>query len=257
MSQSNTRVGDFRVLAGEDLAGKEARLVKLTHDTGVAEVKLPEANSDHVPYVLIEGAADAKLVSVRPMPGDRNVRITLKGTCNPGDVMVLADVRRRPTRGRCACCRSRPARTAGSGSPSRSAWTGNWSWSGRRRSGTSRFRSRWPATVERRHDGKDGRDMKRHFWNLDRGVRGDRRGNGPRHGDARSVARSGRHQREHGGDAVHGRQGGVHAGGQDRRHERGVGGRGRRHQRVGEDRAGAVRGGGANGSGLRARRRTT
>ena len=92
MSQSNTRVGDFRVLAGEDLAGKEARLVKLTHDTGVAEVKLPEANSDHVPYVLIEGAADAKLVSVRPMPGDRNVRITLKGTCNPGDVMVLADV---------------------------------------------------------------------------------------------------------------------------------------------------------------------
>ena len=92
MSQSNTRVGDFRVLAGEDLAGKEARLVKLTHDTGVAEVKLPEGNSDHVPYVLIEGAADAKLVSLRPMQADRNVRVVLKGTCNPGDVMVLADV---------------------------------------------------------------------------------------------------------------------------------------------------------------------
>ena len=92
MSQSNTRVGDIRVLAGEALVGMEGRLVKMAHDTGVAEVKLPEANSDHVPYVLIEGAADAALVSARPMQADRNVRITLKGTCNPGDVMVLADV---------------------------------------------------------------------------------------------------------------------------------------------------------------------
>jgi len=92
MSQSNTRVGDFRVLAGETLTGMEARLVKLTHDTGVAEVKLPEANSDHALYLVMEGAADAKLATVRPIQGDRNVRITLKGTCNPGDVMVLADV---------------------------------------------------------------------------------------------------------------------------------------------------------------------
>jgi hypothetical protein len=92
MSQSNTRVGDIRVLAGEDLTGKEGRLVKMGHDGGVPEVTLPEANSDHVPYVLIEGAADAALVSVRPMQADRNVRVVLKGTCNPGDVMVLADV---------------------------------------------------------------------------------------------------------------------------------------------------------------------
>jgi len=92
MSQSNTRVGDFRVLAGENLTGMEGRLVKMGHDTGVAEVTLPGANSDHVPYVLIEGGADGNLVSVRPVQADRNVRITLKGTCNPGDVMVLADV---------------------------------------------------------------------------------------------------------------------------------------------------------------------
>jgi hypothetical protein len=92
MSQSNTRVGDFRVLAGEDLTGKEGRLVKLTHDTGTAEVVLPTDNSDFVLYALIEGAADTKLVSVRPVQPDRNVRITLKGTCNPGDVLVLADV---------------------------------------------------------------------------------------------------------------------------------------------------------------------
>jgi hypothetical protein len=92
MSQSNTRVGDLRVLAGESLVGMEARLVKLTHDTGVAEVTLPAANGDYALYVVMEGAADAALVSVRPLQPDRNVRLVLKGTCNPGDVLVLADV---------------------------------------------------------------------------------------------------------------------------------------------------------------------
>jgi hypothetical protein len=92
MSQSNTRSGDIRVLAGEDLTGMEGRLVKLGHDTGVAEVALPAANSDYAVFVLIEGAADGKLVSVRPVQSDRNVRVVLKGTCNPGDVLVLADV---------------------------------------------------------------------------------------------------------------------------------------------------------------------
>jgi hypothetical protein len=92
MSQSNTRVGDFRVLAGEALTGMEGRLVKMGHDTGVAEVTLPAANSDLALYLVMEGAADAKLVTVRPVQADRNVRIALKGTCNPGDVMVLADV---------------------------------------------------------------------------------------------------------------------------------------------------------------------
>ena len=92
MSQSNTRVGDFRVLAGESLVGMEARLVKLTHDAGVPEVKLPAANDDYALYVVLEGAADAALVSVRPIEVGRTVRVPLKGTCNPGDVMVLADV---------------------------------------------------------------------------------------------------------------------------------------------------------------------
>ena len=92
MSQTNTRVGDIPVLAGEDLTGMEGRLVKLTHDSGVAEVVLPTANSDYALYVLIEGAADAALVSVRPIQADRNVRVRLDATSNPGDVLVLADV---------------------------------------------------------------------------------------------------------------------------------------------------------------------
>ena len=92
MSQSNTRVGDFRVLAGESLVGMTGRLVKLTHDTGVPEVKLPESNDDYALYVVLEGGADAALAAVRPIEAGRTVRVTLKGACNPGDVLVLADV---------------------------------------------------------------------------------------------------------------------------------------------------------------------
>ena len=92
MSQSNTRVGDIRVLAGESLSGKEGYLVKMTHDTGVPEVKLPAAITDYSLYAVIEGGADASLVSVRPVEAGRNVRLKLKGTCNPGDVLVLAAI---------------------------------------------------------------------------------------------------------------------------------------------------------------------
>jgi len=67
-------------------------LVKMSHDGGIAEILLPTANDDHVPYVLLEGAADEAYVDVRPIESGRNVRIRLEGTCNPGDVMVLADV---------------------------------------------------------------------------------------------------------------------------------------------------------------------
>ena len=91
MSQSDTRAGDIPVLAGEDLTGKNGRLVVLTHDGGVPEVKLPTANADLAFYLLVDDNADAELVAVRPFEAGRNVRAVLKGTCNPGDVMVLAD----------------------------------------------------------------------------------------------------------------------------------------------------------------------
>ena len=92
MSQSNTRVGDIRVLAGADLTGMEDRLVVMGQDAGVAQVTLPTANSDLALYVLTEDGDNGDLVAVRPLQSDRNVRVALKGTCNPGDVMVLADV---------------------------------------------------------------------------------------------------------------------------------------------------------------------
>lgn len=92
MSQSDTQVGDIVVRAGENLTGKEGLLTVLTHDTGVAEMKLPAANSDYALYLLLDGAGDGEHVSVRALEMGRNVRLTLKGTCNPGDVLVLADV---------------------------------------------------------------------------------------------------------------------------------------------------------------------
>jgi hypothetical protein len=92
MSQSNTRIGDFRVLAGESLLGMEGRLVKMTHDTQVPEVKLPDAVTDYGIYVLIEGGADGALVAVKPLENGRNVRMSLDGTCNPGDLLVPAAI---------------------------------------------------------------------------------------------------------------------------------------------------------------------
>jgi len=91
MSQSDTRTGSFRMLAGEDLTGKEGRLVKMTHDGGVPEMKLPDDNGDYAVYAVTDGGADGGNVDVVPLAAGANARLALKGTCNPGDVLVLAD----------------------------------------------------------------------------------------------------------------------------------------------------------------------
>ena len=89
--QTDTREGTFRVLAGEDLTDRKGYLVALTHDAGVPEVKLPASNDEYAFYLVDDDGADAALVDVEPVCGPRNVRVKLKGTCNPGDVLVLAD----------------------------------------------------------------------------------------------------------------------------------------------------------------------
>ncbi|MEM1057924.1 MAG: hypothetical protein AAGK14_01640 [Verrucomicrobiota bacterium] len=91
MSQSNTKSGDLVFAAGEDLTNKEGHLVKLTHDSGTPEVKLPEAITDRALYAVVSGGADTENVQLRPLSGERNVRVVLLGTCNPGDALVLAD----------------------------------------------------------------------------------------------------------------------------------------------------------------------
>ncbi|HBA85387.1 MAG TPA: hypothetical protein DCZ95_14970 [Verrucomicrobia bacterium] len=92
MSQTNVLQGDFPVVAGEDLTGKEDLLVKLVNDAGTLKARLPAANGDYAFFVLIEGNAADKNAAVRPLEPKRNLRLRLKGACNPGDVLVLADV---------------------------------------------------------------------------------------------------------------------------------------------------------------------
>jgi len=92
MSQSNTRVGDFAVVAGADLTGMQDRLVVLGNNAGVPVVNLPATNADPAFYLLLDSGAVGAHVAVRPLDGSRNARVFLKGTCNPGDVLVLADV---------------------------------------------------------------------------------------------------------------------------------------------------------------------
>ena len=89
--QTDVRVGKKPFLAGEDLTGKEDLLVVLTHDAGTAEVKLPSDITDTSLFILVDGGADAENVACQPLNPNENVRLILKGTCNPGDRLVLAD----------------------------------------------------------------------------------------------------------------------------------------------------------------------
>ncbi|MBI5768755.1 MAG: hypothetical protein HZA93_13235 [Verrucomicrobia bacterium] len=91
--QSNTKpVGPVITLAGEDLTGKRSRLVVLTHDTGVGEVKLPTSNSALALFLLNDEAADTERVEVEPLIPGKTYRTTQKDAVNPGDELVLADV---------------------------------------------------------------------------------------------------------------------------------------------------------------------
>jgi hypothetical protein len=92
MSQTNTRTGDIPVAAGDDLTSMEDRLVKLANSSGSPVASLPAANGDLALFLVVEGAAAGKTATLRPLNPDRNVRALLKGTCNPGDTLVLADV---------------------------------------------------------------------------------------------------------------------------------------------------------------------
>ena len=87
MSQSNTRVGDIRVKAGENLTGKEGYLAKMNDAWGPV-VELVKFTGDRPLYVVVEGVAVSKLASVRPLESGRNVRLVLSGTCNPGNTLV-------------------------------------------------------------------------------------------------------------------------------------------------------------------------
>jgi len=89
--QSNVKQGSIRILAGEDLTDKQDYLVYLTHDTNVPEVKLP-SNINAIPlYVVEDDNTDGEYVDVQPIEAGKQIRVALKGTCVPGDILVNAD----------------------------------------------------------------------------------------------------------------------------------------------------------------------
>ena len=91
-TQSNVQVGAVVVLAYATLEDKEGYLAELINDNGTAKVQLPSAVTDLAIYLILEGAAAGQRASVQPLESGRNVRVKLKGTCNPGDKLCLADV---------------------------------------------------------------------------------------------------------------------------------------------------------------------
>ena len=92
--QTNIQPGELVFAAKVDLEGKEDRLVKLTavNTDGRATVDLPSAATDLVQFVLTDtNKGEGANVSCLPLSPDRNVRVSLTGTCNAGTLLVLAD----------------------------------------------------------------------------------------------------------------------------------------------------------------------
>lgn len=90
-TQTNVMAGDFPIAAAADLTGMEARLAVLGNSSGTPVVNLPSATTDDVTGVIIEGAASGSNALVRPFNPEKQARIELKGTCNPGDRLCMAD----------------------------------------------------------------------------------------------------------------------------------------------------------------------
>lgn len=91
MSQSNTKTGHIAIACGEDLTAAADHLVVLGHSTGTPQMTLPDSLTDPALYLVLEGAAADETGSFQPLTPDRNVRLPLIGTCNPGDTLVIAD----------------------------------------------------------------------------------------------------------------------------------------------------------------------
>jgi hypothetical protein len=91
--QTNVQHGERVFAAKVDLEGKEDRLVKLTAvANGRSTVDLPSAVTDLVQFVVTDtNKGVGANVSCLPLSPDWNVRVALKGTCNSGTMLVLAD----------------------------------------------------------------------------------------------------------------------------------------------------------------------
>ncbi len=91
MSQTNVKSGPIVAQCGEDLTNAADLLAVLSHDAGTPQMLLPTAQDDLVPYLVLEGAGAGENGYFMPVHPDKNIRVPIIGTCNPGDTLVLAD----------------------------------------------------------------------------------------------------------------------------------------------------------------------
>lgn len=92
--------GKIMRLAIEDLTGKEGYLCRLINNAGKPGVKLPDANTDRVNFIVDDGGAAATNVSIDPRTPHRQYRTPVKDAGETGDILVLADVATAADRGK-------------------------------------------------------------------------------------------------------------------------------------------------------------
>jgi hypothetical protein len=91
MSQTNIKTGPVVMPCGADLTAHADHLAVLSHSTGAPQMILPASLTAHALYLILAGAASGANGDFQPLTPDRNVRLPLIGTCNPGDTLVIAD----------------------------------------------------------------------------------------------------------------------------------------------------------------------
>ena len=90
-TQTNVQAGDYPVTAGEVLTDMEARLAMIDNSSGEPVAKLPAAVTDDVTAVITEGAASGSPATLRPLTPAQQARVILKGACDSGDRLCMAD----------------------------------------------------------------------------------------------------------------------------------------------------------------------
>ncbi len=88
MTQTNTQSGPIARTASEALPAN--RLVGIINSSGLPKAALPDTKTDETPFVTEEATDSGDLANLIPLEPARNVRVTLSGTCVPGDQLVLA-----------------------------------------------------------------------------------------------------------------------------------------------------------------------
>jgi hypothetical protein len=91
MSQTNVKTGPVVFPCGEDLTGAADHIVVLSNNAGNPQIKLPTAQDDLVPYLVLEGSGAGENGSFQPLESTRNIRVPIVGPCNPGDTLILAN----------------------------------------------------------------------------------------------------------------------------------------------------------------------